>query len=156
MLKYLNMSFSLLVDDATNSHLLTDMFVFFGQFVDHDLGLSPTGVLTTAHQPLFDIGTQKLHEKMPIPMPESDPVMPNLTEMEFERTAWARENNREIVPRQHLNQMSAFLDLGQVWWALNARFPLHVLLLIPKYFNSIVGRECTYVIYVLICGTTRL
>lgn len=108
-------------DDATNANQLTDLFVFFGQFIDHDLDLSPTGVLSSPHQPLFDIGSRKLHEKMPIPIPENDPFMAGLAEMKFERAAWARLDNEDLIPRQHLNQLSSFLDLGQVYGSSQIR-----------------------------------
>lgn len=102
-------------DDTSNRDYLTDLFVFFGQFVDHDLDLSPTGELSSATQPLFSHGRQKFHEDMGIDIPKDDKFMSTEEEIVFERAVWVQKNNKEVLPREHLNVLSAFLDLGQVY-----------------------------------------
>ncbi|CAD7701434.1 unnamed protein product [Ostreobium quekettii] len=108
-------------DDARNEHLATDIFVFFGQFIDHDLDLSPTGLLGDSHQPLFTGGSAKFHDKMPIPVPLGDEFMPELRAMDFERAAWVREDNEAVTPRQHLNRLSSYLDLSQLYGTTHIR-----------------------------------
>lgn len=96
---------------------LTDIFVFFGQFIDHDVGISPIGAFAEGKQPLFSVSTALFTEIMPIVVPKNDPVFtgPNRKEaLRFERTVHQRKGGVAVRPRKPLNSITSFLDLGQV------------------------------------------
>lgn len=105
-----------------------DAFVFFGQFIDHDLALSPIGVITKEEQPLFSFSKGLFHEQIPIEVPEDDPVFSGTharKALEFERAVSARMNNEYVHPRQIMNSLTSFLDLGQVCqYLLTSTIPL--------------------------------
>lgn len=105
-------------DDASNKLKLTDIFVFFGQFLDHDVGISPVGAFAEGRQPLFTVSNELFTERMPIPVPRDDPVFtgPNRKEfLPFERTVFQRIAGVDVTPRRPLNSITSFLDLGQVY-----------------------------------------
>eukprot|EP00210_Caulerpa_lentillifera_P004833 g4614.t1 len=99
-------------DQVLNSQLgLTDLFWSFGQFVDHDLDLTPVAQLADNEQPGFSRNSRPSDtEVMPIPVPDNDFYMQS-TEMEFERSVLFKDRKRGL----HENQHSAFADLGQLY-----------------------------------------
>lgn len=104
-------------DDATNKLKLSDAFVFFGQFIDHDVGISPVGAFADGAQPLFSVSAELFSEQMPIKVPANDPVFTGPSRKEFlpfERTIFRKEGGIEVKPRQLLNSITSFLDLSQV------------------------------------------
>lgn len=94
------------------------MFVFFGQFIDHDVGISPIATFAVDKQPLFTSSTALFTELFSIRIPQNDPVFtgPNRKEaLTFERTVHERRGGEEVRPRKLLNSITSYLDLGQVW-----------------------------------------
>lgn len=105
-------------DNPSNKLGLTDAFTFFGQFIDHDVGISPVGVFADGAQPLFSVSTELFTEQLPIKVPSNDPIFtgPNRKEtLPFERTTHRRVGGAEVTPRQILNSLTSYLDLGQVY-----------------------------------------
>lgn len=103
-------------DDGSNPLGLTDMFVIFGQFVDHDIGISPVGSFANSDQPLFTASFEKFLDEVPIEVPDGDPFFDGVKEeLPFERAVFVRRDNAEVLPRQIVNQNTAFLDLSQVY-----------------------------------------
>lgn len=100
-------------DDAGNSKIgLTDLFWSFGQFIDHDLDLTPTTQLADDNQPGFNnFGGSDDH--LPISVPEEDFFFEG--ELDFERATVFTGLETSASRRTHLNQHSAYLDLGQVY-----------------------------------------
>eukprot|EP00178_Gracilaria_changii_P007928 TRINITY_DN24622_c0_g1_i1.p1 TRINITY_DN24622_c0_g1~~TRINITY_DN24622_c0_g1_i1.p1 ORF type:complete len:636 (+),score=83.21 TRINITY_DN24622_c0_g1_i1:175-2082(+) len=83
-------------EDTINSRRLSELFVFFGQFIDHDFALSPeTGA------------------EIDIEVPEDDPVL-TVDELHFARS------NRTVVfegsnSERPITALSSALDLSQVY-----------------------------------------
>ncbi len=83
-----------------NGHGLTDMFWLWGQFVDHDLGLTPTA---DPAEP-FDV---------PVPAGDPDFATPSLA---FERSEWDRTTGTGIAdPREQVNVITSLLDGSVVY-----------------------------------------
>lgn len=101
-------------DDGSNALGLTDMFVFFGQFIDHDIGISPVGSFARRQQPLFSVSFEKFLDELPIEIPSDDPDFTSKSELPFERAVYVRENNEEVTPREIVNEITSFFDLSQV------------------------------------------
>lgn len=100
----------------TSKDKITDLFWSFGQFVDHDLDLTPVvKVDNTAEQPGIDnpLGDASSKE-FPIEIPTTDFFFHNAT-MEFDRSLEAD------VPGTHVNKHSAFADLAQVYGVDSSR-----------------------------------
>lgn len=93
---------------------ITDMMVFHSQFIDHDIGISPIGSFARSSQPLFSISFEEFLDEIPIEIPEDDPDFTDKRELPFERAVFVRENNREVTPREIVNEITSFLDLSQV------------------------------------------
>ncbi|GMH36482.1 hypothetical protein BSKO_04350 [Bryopsis sp. KO-2023] len=108
-------------DDGKNKLHLTDSFVFFGQFIDHDVGISPVGAFSSSKQPLFSVSRSLFAEDLPISVPSDDPDFEAGTLLPFERSVWRREGNTNVVPREILNSITAYLDLSQVYGSDNIR-----------------------------------
>lgn len=88
------------------------MFTTFGQFIDHDIGVSPVGAFSTDAQPLFTASFLKFRDERPIEVPDNDPVFTE--DLEFERAVYSRVDNEEVLPRRILNALTSFLDMSQV------------------------------------------
>lgn len=101
-------------DDGSNKLRLTDILVFFGQFIDHDIAVTPVGSFARRNQPLFSVSFEKFLDELPISIPSDDPDFTSKSELPFERAVFARENNQEVSPRELINELTAFLDLSQV------------------------------------------
>ena len=104
---------SMAADDGVNPSKsgLTDMFWTFGQFVDHDLTLAPESSQLDPVQTGFkNSRPQANKEELPIEVPENDVFFED--ELKFERSATIPGSGN---PREHINQHSAYLDLGQVY-----------------------------------------
>ena len=98
-------------DVLANSKNLTDLFWTFGQFVDHDVGLTPVTQLADKKQPGFSKNSRPgTTEELPIDVPENDFFMKQ-DELEFERTTLLTDRRLGL----HENQHSAYADLGQVY-----------------------------------------
>eukprot|EP00210_Caulerpa_lentillifera_P004827 g4608.t1 len=93
-----------------NPEGLTDMFFTFGQFIDHDVGLTPTSQLAR-NQPGFSRNSRASNlDELPIEIPEDDFHFPNQDEFEFERARFS-EDDRD----SHVNQHSSYLDGSQIY-----------------------------------------
>lgn len=101
-------------DDGDNRRDATDLFVFMSQFIDHDIGISPVGSFARSTQPLFSTSFEKFLDEIPIEIPEDDPDFTDKQELPFERAVFLREDNREVIPREIVNEITSFLDLSQV------------------------------------------
>lgn len=97
-------------DVLQSSPGLTDLFWTFGQFIDHDLGLTPVTEIADKNQPGFSKNSRSSDEALPISIPGDDYYF-NETEMEFERTTLFKDRRRGL----HENQHSSYADLGQVY-----------------------------------------
>jgi peroxidase len=88
-------------DIATvNQQSLSDFAYTFGQFMDHDMGLT------------LDNGPS-----MPIPVPKGDPIGgPNDTPLAFQRSnVDPKTGSGPNNPAQQINSVTSFLDLSQVY-----------------------------------------
>jgi len=81
---------------SKNSCHLTDCFWLWGQFLDHELGISHTG-----------------SEEANIVAPSDDPVLPNAT-IPFNRSKYDPETGTDN-PRQQINAISSFIDGTNVY-----------------------------------------
>lgn len=106
---------------ASNKRGATDLFVFFGQFIDHDIGISPIGAFATSDQPLFTASFEKFFDEVPIEIPSDDPDFTGKSELPFERAVFVRRDNQEVLPREIVNQITSFLDLSQVYGSTPSR-----------------------------------
>jgi len=98
-------------DVLRNSHMLTDLFWTFGQFIDHDVGLTPVTKIANKKQPGLSKNSRSSDEELPITVPKDDYYFKEQNEMEFERTSVFKDPKRGL----HENQHSSFVDLGQVY-----------------------------------------
>lgn len=90
---------------------MTDMMWSMGQFIDHDLDLTPITQLVDDKQPGFK-NSLRDEDKMYIEVPEDDFYFDE--KLEFIR-ATVYEGKQQSSTLTHLNQHSAYLDLGQVY-----------------------------------------
>lgn len=107
-----------------NKKGISDAFVYFGQFVVHDLHFNPRHDLVDGPVPFFTLSRESFLEQLPIEVPEDDPAFTGVFQtdvLEYYRGAWVRENNTDIVPRQYLNEVTSYLDLGTVYGHNNVR-----------------------------------
>lgn len=84
-------------ENIPNARRLNDLCVFFGQFIDHDLALTP----------LSD-------DDFPIEVPEDDPTLTNQSELEFFRSTRGPVGRRGRIQRP-INSVSSVLDLSTVY-----------------------------------------
>lgn len=97
----------------SNSAGLTDLFIGFGQFIDHDFGLSPLTQID-AEQPGFSTVSQSsrdlIDQSFPIEIPEDDFFFADEKEFEFTRARFSEEN-----PNSQIGLHSTYLDGGQIY-----------------------------------------
>ena len=82
-----------------NSFAASDLFTFFGQFIDHDIDLTPEGT----------------SEKIVIGVPDNDPVFDPDGELEIDRSKVATGTGENGIPRQHVNAITSFADASNVY-----------------------------------------
>ncbi|GMH34110.1 hypothetical protein BSKO_01944 [Bryopsis sp. KO-2023] len=107
--------------EGSNRMKATDAFVFFGQFIDHDIGISPVGAFASKNQPLFSTSFEKFFDEVPIEIPSDDPDFTGKSELPFERAVFVRKDNQEVFPREIVNQITSYLDLSQVYGSTPSR-----------------------------------
>jgi hypothetical protein len=82
---------------------LSDLHTFWGQFLDHDLDLTPGGT----------------GESFPIPIPTGDPWFdPQWTgeaALPFERSLFDEKTGTPGVPRQQINVLTSYIDASMVY-----------------------------------------
>ncbi|XP_055337618.1 peroxidase-like [Paramacrobiotus metropolitanus] len=94
----------------------TNMFMQFGQFLDHDLTQTPRAQLS-ADAPQC-CGTANPHPQcLPITIPNNDPFYSQFgqTCMEFVRSLPGIRPGCRLGPREQINQLSAFIDGSQIY-----------------------------------------
>lgn len=95
-------------EDIYNDRNLSELVVFFGQFVDHTL------VVTASNK----------SESMPISIPKNDPIFANFTDgvLPFDRSVRGIVMNENDIERP-INSLSSALDLASVYSSDNGRIP---------------------------------
>lgn len=112
-----------------NHTSLTLAGVFFGQFVDHDLVLTPAARIDDlAGQPVPPtccyVPASCLNEEcFPIAIPPNDPFYSifNQTCMDMVRSVPALRESCKLGTREQANQVTAFIDLSQVYGSTSKR-----------------------------------
>lgn len=101
---------------ARNTAGLTDMFWTLGQFLDHDLDLTPENKFTEEKQPGF-LNSRVLieSEEFPIEVPDDEHYFINNATLEFKRSEIIRKAAHNFGPADYINKHSAYADLGQVY-----------------------------------------
>lgn len=95
-----------------NSAGLTDLFFSFGQFIDHDLGLSPLSQINPVQPGFSAFSRTKAEESsnsFPIEIPEDDFHFKR-DKFEFTRAELSKEN-----PLSQVNLHSSYLDGSQIY-----------------------------------------
>lgn len=87
-----------------NSFAASDLFTFFGQFIDHDIDLTPEGST----------------EKIAIEIPDNDPVFNINGELEIDRSKVVSGTGANGVPREHTNAITSFTDASNVYGSSDA------------------------------------
>ncbi len=95
--------------DDSRRHQLTNMFVHFGQFLDHDFVLSPQ---TRINGSCCDEANFDNKNCFPMSVPRDDPIF-NRTCMDFPRTV--RFCNDSHVVAEQVNANTAFIDASMVY-----------------------------------------
>ncbi len=97
--------------DMPNSRSMTDMVYVWGQFIDHDLDLTPGGTPTD----LFNIA-------VPTGDPQFDPASTGTQIIPLNRSAFDPTTGDSTTnPRQQVNKITAFLDGSVVYGSDDAR-----------------------------------
>lgn len=111
---------SLAMSDASNhphSHV-SSAFVYWGQFIDHDLTLTPQEKIDDKHTTCCSLGPLGRHRDCwPIIRPRNDPVyyLKGRNCMEFVRSLPAARRNCRFGPREQINDVSAYMDASHVY-----------------------------------------
>eukprot|EP00803_Ostreobium_quekettii_P010647 evm.model.scf_78.16 EVM.evm.TU.scf_78.16 scf_78:102-4819(-) len=95
---------------ATNPVGYTDLFWTTGQFLDHDLDLTPESQIAEDKQPGFT--DTRAVEEFPIFVPEGDFYFGGTEELEFKRSVQIPDEGN---PVKFVNKHSAYIDLGMVY-----------------------------------------
>ena len=99
------------------SKIFTHMVMQFGQFIDHDIGHTPTAVGPFNREPKC-CGEEKMHpDCLPIEISESDGYFSqyNVTCHEFVRSLAASRPGCKLGPREQMNQLTAFIDASMIY-----------------------------------------
>ncbi|XP_051540924.1 eosinophil peroxidase-like isoform X1 [Myxocyprinus asiaticus] len=112
--------------DVENDNDFTFMLTIFGQWVDHDLTLTPTSpsIRSFSNGLNCDESCERSEPCFPIPIPKEDPRLSPDTCLPFFRSSPACGSGNTAfifggVPkvREQINALTAFLDAGQVYGA---------------------------------------
>ncbi|XP_051540927.1 eosinophil peroxidase-like [Myxocyprinus asiaticus] len=112
--------------DVENDNDFTFMLTIFGQWVDHDLTLTPTSpsIRSFSNGLNCDESCERSEPCFPIPIPKEDPRLSPDTCLPFFRSSPACGSGNTAfifggVPkvREQINTLTAFLDAGQVYGA---------------------------------------
>ncbi|XP_051972695.1 eosinophil peroxidase-like isoform X1 [Xyrauchen texanus] len=110
--------------DVVNDNDFTFMLTIFGQWVDHDLTLTPTSpsIRSFSNGLNCDESCERSEPCFPIPIPKEDPRLSPDTCLPFFRSSPACGSGNTAfifggVPkvREQINALTAFLDAGQVY-----------------------------------------
>ncbi|XP_066271799.1 peroxidasin-like [Branchiostoma lanceolatum] len=113
------------VEDPDYTHMLTQ----WGQFLDHDVDLTPTAVGLTMPKPGMDaISCSETCDNImpcfPIPIPDDDPRIDNVLDkacMPFTRSSAVCGTGEtstifnKFKPREQINQITSFIDASMVY-----------------------------------------
>ena len=100
-----------------NSEGLTDHFFSFGQFIDHDFGLTPLSQISRDQPGFSRLGrTSKVEDEFPIDVPKNDFHFSDRKKLEFMRARFADDGFKS-----HINTQSSYLDGSQIYGANTQR-----------------------------------
>jgi len=85
--------------EIANTHSASDLLTYFGQFIDHDIDLTPTG--TT--------------EQLTIDIPAGDTAFTPGSQLSLDRSTFAAGTGENGVPREQVNIITSFVDASNVY-----------------------------------------
>ncbi|KAG8176700.1 hypothetical protein JTE90_003836 [Oedothorax gibbosus] len=96
---------------------LSHMFMFFGQFVDHEITQAPISVITDDIDPIkcCEPGADQHPQCIPISVGEDDPFFAQFGTTCINMVRAALCPTCTLGPRQQVNQITAFVDMSHVY-----------------------------------------
>ncbi|MCH9806533.1 MAG: peroxidase [Alphaproteobacteria bacterium] len=92
-------------DGTPNSFGSSQMFIFFGQFIDHDIDI---------------VGEDHAAGEMITVVPDGDPSFPDGAHLTLGRSAVAPGTGTGGTPREHVNNITSYLDASNVYGSSQA------------------------------------
>ncbi|CAD5121885.1 DgyrCDS10346 [Dimorphilus gyrociliatus] len=107
-------------NDTKHNKFLTCAIMNYGQFLDHDLSFTATAKITVGEKKINpDCGESfcetVLEECEPITIPNDDPIFKPSRCLKFIRSQESPNLACSIGPREHVNQLSSYIDASNVY-----------------------------------------